>query len=66
MDAIDVRDLPEPVARAIADTVQAWREQLHKEACSRPADLPVWSLGAIGRFTGEEIYDYLDGEVLTP
>lgn len=65
MNTIDVHDLPEAVARAVADTVQALREQFKKNG-SQDAALPAWPLGATGRLGRDEIYDdYLDRKLDT-
>lgn len=61
METIDVHDLPEPMARAIADTVEHLRQQLTRRNPELPTALPVWSLGVRGDLTREEIYDHLDG-----
>jgi hypothetical protein len=59
MEAIDVRDLPEPVARAIRDMVEALRKQLQRPATpGEVRELPVWQGTVIGRLTRKEIYDY--------
>ena len=60
MDTIDVRDLPEPMARAVAETVQNLREQLSQRKVLHGVEVPAWPLGVIGRLTRGEIYDYLD------
>ena len=61
MRAIDVHDLPEPVAKAVAETVQALREQFNKNGEHHAAPLPVWPLGSFGTLGRDEIYDdYLD------
>jgi len=60
METINLRGLPEPVARAIAETVENLKQQFKKRRPGRPASLPVWSLGATGKLTREEIYDHLD------
>jgi len=61
MTNIDVHDLPEPMARAIAETVETLRQRLQKKKEGRAHfSLPNWSLGVKGKLTREEIYDYLD------
>ena len=57
MQTIDVSDLPEPVAKALAETVQHLREQLATRKAAPPPKLPVWSGAVIGELTREEIYD---------
>ena len=62
MDAIDVRDFAEPVARAIESMVSTLREQ-YKVAPKREAgkkrhrELPVWPGTVIGCLTRDEIYE---------
>ena len=60
MTTIDVHDLPEPIARAVAETVQHLRDQLRKRADNGQPILPQWDLGARGALSRKEIYDYLD------
>lgn len=60
MTTIDVHDLPEPLARAVAETVRHLREQLQKKTTNDLGALPEWNLGARGRVARDEIYDYLD------
>ena len=58
MKTIDVEDLPEPVAQAVASMVEAMRKQLqHQSGKRRRVDLPVWPGKTIGRLTREEIYE---------
>lgn len=59
MDSIDVHDLPEPVARAIAETVETLRAALRPEDDRQGEDLPVWDLGTRGTLRREDIYDFL-------
>jgi len=66
MHAIDVHDLPEPVAQAVAATVQALREQFNKNGNHTAPRLPAWSLGPTGTLSRDEIYDdYLDRKLDT-
>ena len=60
MKSIDVHDLPESMARAIAEQVQHLREQLNKRTVAPSEALPKLQLGAKGSLRREEIYDYLD------
>ena len=62
MQTIDVRDLPDPVARAIEAMVQAVRGQLGTQPNSRVrVQLPTRAGSVIGRLGREEIYgDHLD------
>lgn len=57
METINVKDLPEPVAQAIAIMVNTLRDQLHADKKKQPVHLPVWEGQPIGRLTREEIYD---------
>jgi hypothetical protein len=61
MQSIDVRDLPEPVAKAIAAMVQSIRQQVARGAAppptARPIKLPVWRGQVIGELRRREIYD---------
>ena len=60
MKTIDVDDLPEPVAQAVAAMVQASREQLHAEAGPRRQErvkLPTRPGEVLGLPTREEIYE---------
>jgi hypothetical protein len=56
VESIDVKGLPEPVARAIEVMVQALRQQLAQDRGKEPAELPVWRGTVIGSLTREEIY----------
>lgn len=60
MTTIDVHDLPEPLARAVAETVRHLREQLQKKPTNGRGALPEWKLGVRGRVARDEIYEYLD------
>ena len=61
MNTIDVHDLPEPVAIAVAETVQALREQFSKNGNQTTPRLPAWPLGSTGTLGRDEIYnDHLD------
>ncbi len=57
MQTIDVKDLPEPVAQAIAMIVHTPREQLRADERQHPIHLPVWDGKPLGTLTREEIYD---------
>ena len=57
METINVKDLPEPVAQAIAMIVDTLREQLRADDRKNPVHLPVWDGKPIGTLTREEIYD---------
>jgi hypothetical protein len=57
METINVKDLPEPIAQAIAIMVNTLREQLHIDKKKQPVHLPVWEGKPTGTLTREEIYD---------
>ena len=58
METIDVKDLPEPIARAIETMVNTLRQQLQtKKWTKSPLKLPVWEGKPTGKLTREEIYD---------
>ena len=61
MQSIDVRDLPEPLAKAIAAVVQTIRQQAAggrgSDASRQPANLPVWRGRVIGELHRREIYN---------
>ena len=57
MNTIDVHDLPEAVAKAVAETVQALREQFSKIGDHLGPRLPAWPLGSAGTLGRDEIYD---------
>jgi hypothetical protein len=57
METINVKDLPEPVAQAIAIMVNTLREQLRVDKKKQPVHLPVWEGKPIGTLIREEIYD---------
>ncbi len=63
METIDVRGLPEAMARAIAQTVEHLRAQLTGRKDGKPKTLPAWALGTKGSLRRDEIYDHLDGKV---
>ena len=63
MDTIDVHDLPEPLAKAVAETVRNLREQLCRKESQGEVEFPVWPLGVTGKVAREEIYDHLDDAV---
>jgi hypothetical protein len=56
MNSIDVRDLPEPQAKAIADQVAYWRKYFAVKKAKRLVELPVWKGKVLGRLTREELY----------
>jgi hypothetical protein len=61
MQTIDVRDLPEPVARSIAAMVQTLRQQAARgengQKKQSPIRLPSWAGTAVGTLSRAEIYD---------
>lgn len=62
MENIDVSDLPEPVARAIAQMVEELRRQLGKPEAARAEQRGLVKLSlidgaVIGTLSREEIYD---------
>ncbi|WP_089934566.1 hypothetical protein [Candidatus Entotheonella palauensis] len=58
METIDVRGLPEPLARAVEAMVRTLREQFNgKEQQKRPVKLPVWKGTVKGSLRREDIYD---------
>ncbi len=58
METIDVKDLPEPIARAIEEMINTLRQQFQpKKQQKQPAKLPVWEGKPLGKLTREEIYD---------
>lgn len=60
---IDVHDLPEVIAQAIAQNVQAVRQELKKNG-KTPEPLGVWPLGSTPPLTRDEIYgDRLDAKL---
>ena len=58
---IDVRDLPEPVARSIEAMVQTLRQQVARDengwSNHSPVRLPCWPGAVIGTLKRAEIYD---------
>lgn len=62
VESIDVRDLPEPVARAVEAMVNALRRQIKASSNGQapPTYLPLWTGSPTGSLTRQEIYD--DGE----
>jgi hypothetical protein len=61
MRAIDVHDLPEEMAKAVAETVENLRAQVkRRQNGKRPSEQITWPLGVKGRLSREEIYDHLD------
>ena len=61
MRSIDVNDLPDPVAEAIAAMVQTIRGQIahgsQPDAQKRNVELPIWSGRPLGKLKRGEIYD---------
>jgi hypothetical protein len=58
MKAINVEDLPEPMALAVQSIVETLRQQVHAGNDRRPrVELPRWPGTVIGRARREEIYD---------
>jgi len=61
MRSIDVQDLPEPVAAAIAMMVQTIRNQsrdrIAGDRLSAPVTLPEWDGQVLGTLKRSEIYD---------
>lgn len=57
METINVKDLPEPLAQAIAMIVDTLREQLRADGGKPPVHLPVWDGMPIGTLSRDEIYD---------
>jgi hypothetical protein len=58
MEQIDVRDLPEPVARAIQAMVEELRRQLGQAAPKKQVkELPRWEGRVLGNLTRDELYD---------
>jgi hypothetical protein len=57
MESIDVRDLPEPQAKAIADQVAYWRRYLAAKKRRPPVEIPIWKGRVLGRLTRDELYD---------
>lgn len=59
METIDVKDLPEPLARAIETMVNGLREQVAKKngSTTQPVELPKWKGKAIGALSRDEIYE---------
>jgi len=57
MKAVSVEGLPEPVAAAVVQMVEALRKQSAgpPEPC-QPTDLPRWPGKVLGNLTREEIY----------
>jgi hypothetical protein len=61
MKTIDVHDLPEQMAKAVAETVEHLRHQVKRRGKKAPrAEQIVWRLGARGNLSREEIYEHLD------
>lgn len=60
MESIDVHDLPEAQARAIAEQVEFLRRQFAAKKTKGPVELPRWSGKVIGRVTRDELYEDAD------
>lgn len=56
---IDLEGVPEPIARGLEVLADMARKLSDGPAPGKAAlsDLPVWSLGVIGKLTRDEIYD---------
>lgn len=60
MQSIDVSDLPEPLARVIAQMVEELRRQLVRATAppqSRVPELSRWDGTVIGSLSRKELYD---------
>ena len=61
MEQIDVHDLPEPVAQALATIAQAVRQELEGHAADKPSGeggkIKAWPLGVKEPLTREAIYE---------
>ena len=57
--AIDLHDIPEPIAQAIEAMVNTLREQIKaaQNGQKHPVTLPIWQGKPIGELSREEIYD---------
>jgi hypothetical protein len=57
--AIDLQDIPEPIAQAIEAMVHTLREQIKgaQNGQKHPVTLPVWEGKPLGELSREEIYD---------
>ncbi len=58
MDSIDVKGLPESLARAVESLVIAWRLRFAEQngEPQPPAALPEWKGKAVGSLSRDEIY----------
>ena len=54
--AIDLQDIPEPIAQAIEAMVNTLRKQI-KATQKHSVTLPVWEGMPLGELSREEIYD---------
>ncbi len=64
MRTIDVHDLPDSIAQALADTVKTLREQFSKKRNGTPPDVPAWPLGCSDSLNRGRIYDdHLGGKL---
>lgn len=62
MESINVWDLPEPVAQAVAGLVASLRHQLTAQATTEkrgPVPLSIWDGTVLGTLSREAIYDGL-------
>jgi hypothetical protein len=59
MDTVDLRGLPEPIARAVEAMVETIRQQLAKGTPAKPParEFPRWPGTVLGTLSREEIYD---------
>lgn len=59
METINVKDLPEPLARAVETIVNGLREQVAQKNGSHaePVELPKWKGKVIGTLSRDEIYE---------
>jgi len=57
--AIDLQDIPEPIAQAIEAMVNTLREQIKatQNGQKHPVTLPIWQGKPLGELSREEIYD---------
>jgi hypothetical protein len=59
METIDVRGLPEPIAKVLQTMVQTLRQQLQSEERPRlKVELPAWPGRIIGSLRRVDIYDH--------
>jgi len=61
MKSLDVEGIPEPIAQALAQLIQAIREQLQAQQRCRPCvTLPVHKGTILRPVTRDEIYEGID------